>query len=173
MNDTTAAILPVTQLILRVTPTLAETILAYTQEEEPDIFAAAMQIVSTTLKFRPAIWKTWPKTRQREWLWTNLRQARFATTAREILQEWFFGQRAAMLNQFLDSFGIAHDEHGHVEGDLPETFEAEKVSATVEALLQKFHAGEVALYLHLFQFGRENGWASIATILSTDARLKL
>jgi hypothetical protein len=173
MNDTSAAVLPVTQLILRVPPALSETILAHTQATDPDIFSAAMQIVSATLKFRPAIWKTWPKARQREWLWTNLRQARFATTAREILQEWFFGQRAAMLNEFLDSFGIAHDEHGHVEGDLPETFDTEKVRATVETLLQKFNPEEVALYLHLFQHGRANGWTSIATILSTDARLGL
>lgn len=169
----TGSLLSISQIVQRLSPALAETILTHVQTEERETFAATMGLVSEVMKFRPAIWKTWPKARQREWLWTNLRQARLADTARQILQTWYFSRRAAMMNQFLDALGLAHDKDGYITGDLPEELDTGKVRAAVDALLKDFPGEEVALYLHLFQYGRAQGWAEIATLLGTDTRLQL
>jgi hypothetical protein len=167
------ALLPVSKIVQLLSPKLAETILVYTQSETRETFASAMLVLTSTLKFRPTVWKTWTKERQREWLLSNLRQARFAGTALQILQEWCFKQRAAMLNSFLDALGVAHDEDGYVSDALPDTFDADKVRGAVEGLLKEFAAEEVALYLHLFQGGRDGGWETISALLDTDARLRL
>ncbi|MDR2982097.1 MAG: hypothetical protein LBV12_07615 [Puniceicoccales bacterium] len=170
--SSSTSLLPVNEIIQRISPALAETILTYIQQVEKEVFTSTMIVMSEVMKYRPQIWKTWPKTRQREWLWTNLRQRRFAETAAQILQEWFFGQRAEMMNQFLDVLGISHDKEGSIDGDLPETLDAKKVNAAIDVLLKEFPGEEVALYLHLFQRGQENGWKEISEALASDSRLK-
>jgi hypothetical protein len=172
MSTTTNFLIPVPQIVRELQPALAETILTYAQEENRESFVALMAMLSGVLKFRPNIWRSWPKARQREWLWTNLRQPRFADTARQLLQEWFFSQRVKMLNQFLDVLGIAHNPEGYIEGELPDVLDAAKVKEGVGALLNDFPAPEVALYLRLFQYGRKTGWEAIAAVLDEDARLK-
>jgi hypothetical protein len=163
---------PVPQIIRELQPALAETILVYAQEENRESFVSLIELVGATLKFRPGIWRTWPKTRQREWLWTNLRQATLSKSALYFLQEWFFSQRTKMLNQFLDVLGVKHNPEGYIEEQLPDALDAEKVREGVDALLKEYPAPEVALYLKLFQYGREGGWESIASVLDTEARFK-
>jgi hypothetical protein len=161
------------QIVQYVSPALADTIFVHAQTDERETFASIMGALTETLKFRPFIWKTWAKNRQREWLWTNLRQPRFAAAALQLFQEWFFTQRTPMLNQFLDALGIAHNEEGLIQEDLPETLDETKVRESVEGLLKAFPAEETALYLHLFQHGRKDGWASLGSLLANDPRLKL
>jgi hypothetical protein len=174
MSNTANARNPIPQIVRNLPAALAETIVVHAQAENRETFAALMTAVGATLKFRPNIWKTWPKARQREWLWANLGQSRFTDVARQLMQEWFFSQRVPMLLQFLDTLGIARDEAGYIkEGALPETLDAAKVAEGVEALLKNFPAPEVALYLHLFQYSRDNGWETLAAVLENDERLRL
>lgn len=167
------SVLPINQLIQRISMPLSETILAYIQGESKETFAATMEVMCDILKYRPGIWKTWSRQRQREWLRTNLRQGRFNDTGLQLFQEWFFAQRSAMMNKFLDTFGIKHDKDGYVEEALPDDFDAAKLAGAVDALVKDFPGEEIALYLNLFQYGRPGGWDSIAKLLTTDLRLKI
>jgi hypothetical protein len=173
MSNTADTRMRIPQLIRSLPPELAETIFAYVQAEKRETFATLMASVGAVLKFRPNIWKTWSKLRQREWLRANLGLSRFADIARQLLQEWFINQRGQMLCQFLDVLSIEHDDTGYIKGDLPETFDSAKLVEGVEALLKNFPAPEVALYLHLFQHGGDKGWDSIADLLKNDERLLL
>lgn len=172
-SDTATFTLPFSQIVRELPQPLADTILAYAQEESRETFAGLMSVQTSTLKFRPNIWRTWPKPRQREWLWANLRQPRFADTARQLLQEWFFTQRARMLTLFLDALGIAHSDEGYITEAVTGELDADKVRAGVDALLKEFPANEVSLYLRIFQYSRsdESGWKSIADLLASDPRL--
>ncbi len=172
MHSTTAP-LSISQLIQRISIPLSEVIFSYIQTESKEVFAATMEVMCDILKYRPGIWKTWDRRRQREWLRTNLRQGRFNETGMQLLQEWFFAQRSGMMNKFLDTFGITHDKDGYVEGELPEDFEAAKLTGAVDALAKDYSGEEIALYLNLFQYGRPGGWEGIAKLLATDARLKI
>ncbi|MDR3228166.1 MAG: hypothetical protein LBT53_01955 [Puniceicoccales bacterium] len=154
--------LSVSQLARVLSPSLTDAILLRAQTEEKKTFAAFMSVVGAALKFRPGIWQKWPKAQQREWLWTNLRSPRFTDSARQLMQEWFFAERTAMLTRFLDSLGVGHDEKGFISDELPDAFDAAKVREGTAALEKDFPAEEIALYLYLFQLGKEGGWTEIA-----------
>ena len=164
---------PIPQIIQALSPGLAGTILKHVQTEAKDTFAAVMAMLSDTLKYRPGAWKLWPKERQREWLFTNLQQNRFSDMARQLLQEWFFSQRVGMLNQFLDALDIPRNEDGCITGEVPGELDEGKVRDGTEVLLKNFPAEEVALYLHLFQYGKKDGWMAISGLLHSDKRLCL
>ncbi|MDR1817431.1 MAG: hypothetical protein LBR07_04505 [Puniceicoccales bacterium] len=172
-EDTPQSKLALTQVLRRLPPEFVETVLTHVQNEERDSFATIMAVLSGALKYRPNIWRKWPKPRQREWLRDNLRSPRFADSAQHLLQEWFFSQRVEMLNAFLDVIGIEHDSEGCIRGDIPDEFDPEKTRAGAEALLEKYPPLEVSLYLRLFQLGRKGGWQQIADLLDTDPRLAL
>ncbi|MDR0535885.1 MAG: hypothetical protein LBG65_06025 [Puniceicoccales bacterium] len=171
-DTNTRFLTPLPQIIRELPKDFADEILVSTQDKRGETFAALMSVTSIALKFRPNIWRTWPKARQREWLWTNLHQSRFADTARQLLQDWFFNNRAAMLNSFLDSLGIFHDSEGCIREDLPESLDDAKVRLGVDSLLGAYPPREVALYLRLFQYGHplNSGWESIASCLGSDSR---
>jgi hypothetical protein len=76
-----------------------------------------------------------------------------------------------MLCSFLDSVGCQHDERGQTEnlpGDLSDT----QVSGAVNKLLKETSAEKVAVYLHLFQMQRPQGWSSINKAIEENAELK-
>jgi len=172
-SDLSQSRLSLSQIVRRLPADFSEIVLTRVQKDEPDLFATFMGVLSGALKYRPNIWRTWPKPRQREWLWTNLRSPRFADSARHLLQEWYFGARAQMLNAFLDAIGVSRDEKGVVTGEVPPELDPAKVAAGVETLLANFPPVEVSLYLRLFQLGRDDGWQAISDILDKDARLAL
>jgi hypothetical protein len=156
-NDT----LSIQQIVRVLSPALVETMLTRLQTEERKTYSAFMTAVATTLKFRPNSWQAWPKTRQREWLWTNLRSSRLVLTAQQLMQEWFFSERVEMLNSFLDTLGILHDEKGYIRGATPDKLDAAAVAAGVAELEKTYPAEEIALYLYLFQLGKDGGWPPI------------
>jgi hypothetical protein len=157
-----ALTLSVPQIIRVLSPEFADAIVTRAQTQEKKTFAAFMSLVSTTLNFRPGVWQNWPKPKQREWLWSNLRTQRFAASARQLLQEWYFGERAKMLNTFLDAIGIEHDENGYITSEVPDALDAAAVAKGVAALEAEFpNTEEIALYLYLFQFGKDGGWPAV------------
>jgi len=78
-----------------------------------------------------------------------------------------------LLVTFCDSMGIEHDGKGSVEGELPETLDADKVKASVSTLLEKFDHKLVTAYLYIFNLQTDGGWDSITDILESDKSLKL
>ena len=67
--------------------------------------------------------------------------------AGNLIRTWLLKKHKAMLVDFLDALGIAHQE-GVVE-DLPATMDDAKLQAAVEACWQ-ISARVVAVYLHAF-----------------------
>ena len=77
-----------------------------------------------------------------------------------------------MLITFLDVLGIEHDDKGQVE-NLPEEMAEDKAAAGVQALLAAFPAKQVALYLHMFQLQRPDGWEGLTKAIAASDALKL
>jgi len=74
---------------------------------------------------------------------------------------------------FCDAMGIEHDGKGSVDGDLPETLDADKLKTAVDTLLEKFDAKLVTAYLLVFNLQTTNGWDSVTAILESDDRLSI
>jgi hypothetical protein len=77
-----------------------------------------------------------------------------------------------MLTTFLDSAGIEHDGKGQVD-ELPDDIAEDKAEAGVKALLAAFPAKQVALYLHMFQIQRPEGWAGLTKVMEAHPESKL
>ena len=57
--------------------------------------------------------------------------------------------------------------------ELPEELTAEQVSAGIDAMLKDNTGEQIAVYLHLFQGQRPDGWKTVAEALESRAELKL
>ena len=77
-----------------------------------------------------------------------------------------------MLITFLDAAGIEHNGKGEVE-ELPEEIAEDKAEAAVAALLAAFPPKQVALYLHMFQDQRPDGWPSLTKAIEARPELNL
>ena len=56
--------------------------------------------------------------------------------AEHLLQVYFMQGQEGMLVTFCDALDIPHNGKGQVEGRLPETLDAEKLKAAIDALLE-------------------------------------
>jgi len=155
-----------------ISPALAETIFRYFREEERDAYRSAIANLAEARKLRPVFIQKKPVSEQMAWMRKQLAQKSQATVAEHLLQIWLVKDRPDMLVDFLDAVGIKHDGKGEVE-ELPDELEADKVREGAETLLKEYPAEEVAVYLHLFQLQRPEGWPEIESLLKEDERLAL
>lgn len=160
------------QLLQAVGPELRNQILSYLQAEERPAYRAVIQTLAQQRKLRPQFILDKSRAQQAEWLISQLGLRTNDSVAEQIIQIWLLKSQGAMLITFLDAIGIAHDGKGQVD-ELPEEIAEDKAKAGVDALLAAFPPKQAALYLHMFQLQRENGWASLAKLLEETEALKL
>ena len=156
-----------------MTPDLASQILGFLFEKEKPLYKATIEALAKKRNLRPVFVERKPRNERFAWMQEALARPANDGVSAHLLQVWLVGAQSAVLCDFLDALGIAHDENGTVE-ELPPAPDKEKVAAAVETLLAKHDAGVVAVYLHTFQALHENGgWPSVGEVLESDARLKL
>ncbi|MFM7182255.1 MAG: hypothetical protein ACKO2G_12425 [Verrucomicrobiales bacterium] len=160
------------ELFQKMGDSKAREILMYFRENERNVYKTAIGTLAEPKKLRPifVLQKSVPD--QVSWMLKELTHKRGEGVAEQLLQVWLLQARQAMLIQFLDGLGIAHDGKGAVD-DLPDELDREKFPPTIDSLLATFEPTEVAIYLHVFNEQTPNGWAEISQTLESDARLAL
>ena len=141
-------------------------------EEEKNLLKVTIETLCKQRKLRPIFVERKPKTERFAWLQDALGRKQNEGVAAHLLQVWLVGAHTALLCDFLDGLGIAHDEHGTIE-DLPPSPEKAKLAGVVDTLLAKYDPGVVVVYLHAFQATDEKGWNALEELLAEDPRLKL
>lgn len=142
-------------------------------EKEKPLYKATIEALAKKRNLRPVFVERKPREERFAWMKDSLSRSMNDAVSAHVLQVWLVGAQSAMLCDFLDALGIAHDENGTVEA-LPEAPAKEALSAAVDALLSKHETGAVAVYLHTFQALHEDGgWPTLGEVLESDARLKL
>lgn len=160
------------ELFQRVSPALATQMFSFLQEHEKPSFKMAIQTVAAQRKLRPVFVERKPREERFTWLQGALSRPAAETIAANLIQMWLMGEQPALLCDFLDALGIAHDEKGGIE-NLPESPSADQLRAAVDAVLAKHPAETVAVYLQSFQSMDIAGWPALAEILENDERLRL
>lgn len=155
-----------------VPPATAEGILGFFQNEEREAYRAAIGSLAVKRRLRPQFVLKKTRAEQAAWLAQQVRTPATEEIAMQLLQVWLFKARTDMLKAFLDAMGIPHDGEGSVE-DLPETLEDEALKKSIDTLLDSWPGEEVAIYLHLFNQQRADGWDNLSEILKSDTRLGL
>jgi hypothetical protein len=161
------------EIFQRISPPLAAEILSYAQKEQNAVFKTAIQTLAAQRKLRPVFIERKPPAERYAWLQGALARKPSDTLAAHLLQAWLLGARKPMLCDFLDSLGIRHDDDGTVE-QLPDAPPKEQLRQSIDQLLVKYPAQNVAVYLHAFHdMDSTVTWPPLGELLADDERLKL
>lgn len=153
------------QLIQAIGPELRQQIVSYVQTDERPAYRAVITSLAAQRKLRPQFILEKSRAQQAEWLTTQLSAKGNDEVAEQLLQIWLLKSQPTMLTTFLDAVGIAHDGKGQVD-ELPEEIPEDKANAGITALLAAFPGPQVALYLHMFQLQRTDGWPGLTKAIA-------
>lgn len=148
------------------------TFLDWMRHQERGVYRAALRELGALKKLRPQFVQQKPVAEQYAWLKKMLAWKPAETIADHLLQVWLIRKHEEMLVGFINKLGIEHNGHGVVDV-LPETLDAEKLSAAVDELFKKYPAGAVSIYLHMFQNQTPAGWPELQAILDNDSRVTI
>ncbi len=159
-------------LFAQMSLALAGEIFAWLQASARPTYGLAVQALATQRRLRPVFVERKPRTERYAWLQSALGRPTADPVAANLLQTWLTGAQSPMLVDFLDALGIAHDGKGNID-TLPPCPGAERLNAAVDALLAKYPAETVIVYLHCFLGMDPEQWRPLAELLANDPRLNL
>ncbi|HYR57729.1 MAG TPA: hypothetical protein VEO95_03825 [Chthoniobacteraceae bacterium] len=160
------------EIFNRMPAPIAEQLFGYIFEKEKPLYKATIDTLTKQRKLRAIFIERKPRAERHAWMREVLGKKVNDGVAAQLLQIWLVGAQAALLCEFLDGLGIAHDENGTIE-ELPPAPEAEKLKTVVDGLLAKHDPAVVAVYLHAFQALDDSGWPTLEQLLASDERLRL
>jgi hypothetical protein len=159
------------ELIGFMSPGLAADILNFAFQEDKPTYKATLAAVAEARRLRPVYLLRQPRAQRDVMILNTLTRPSLDTAAAALIRAWLLKKHKAMLVDFLDALGIAHQD-GVVE-TLPDKVEDETLRAAVEKLLGKYPAEVVAVYLHAFNEMNEVNWENLTRLLTDDNRLQL
>jgi hypothetical protein len=154
-----------------MSPALALEILTYAFESDKPLYRATMGAVAEARKVRPVFLERQPRTQRHVTMLSTLAKPALEAVTANLIRTWLLKKYKTMLEDFLNALGLPHKE-GVVE-DLPATMEDPKLRGAVDAVLAKYPAEVVAVYLNAFAEMNEVEWPTLKTMLESDPRLQL
>ncbi|BDS08401.1 hypothetical protein NT6N_34410 [Oceaniferula spumae] len=161
------------ELFTAVKPSIVTDMFMWMRETDRNLYKTALGSLATNRKLRLAFLQKKPAVEQIAWMHKTLKLKTSDMIGEHLLQVYFMKGQNEMLATFCDGLGIPHDGNGQVEGDLPETLDADKLKTSIDTLLEKFDPALVSLYLHTFNIQTPEGWGELSSALESDDRLKL
>jgi len=154
-------------------PPLAAQIFTFLQTEQKPVYKAAIQGLANQRNLRPVFIERRPPIERHPWMQAALSRGVSDALASHVLHAWLVGAHKEMLCDFLDALEIKHEEDGTVEV-IPAAPPKEKIAGASAALLAKYPATEVAVYLHAFRdMDATVQWPALDEILAEEPRLRL
>ena len=161
------------EIFSRMNPGLAARLFTYFFESKKPLYKATIEALAKQRNLRPIFIERKPRVERAAWMQTAMGRHANESIAAHLLQIWLVDTQSALLCDFLDGFGIVHEDNGTVE-NLPASPPKEQIAAVIETLLAKFEPAIVAMYLHAFQgLDDKGGWAPLGELLESDSRLHL
>jgi hypothetical protein len=158
------------ELIGFMPPTLAAEVLAFAFASEKPTYKATLAAVAQARKLRPVFLERQPRPQRDATILATLTRPSLDATAGGLIRTWLLKKHKAVLVDFLDALGIAHNDG--VVDDLPDTMDDAKLKSAVEGLLAKYPPEVVAVYLNAFDEMNEVSWPSLNAMLAEDKRLQ-
>lgn len=150
---------------------LANEILDFTRESDKPTYKATLNAVAQARHVRPVFMERQPRVQRHAAMISTLSRPALEGAAGNLIRVWLVKKQRTMLVDFLNALGLPNNEG--VVDDLPATMEDEKLKSAIEALLAKYPAEAVAVYLNAFNDMNEANWANLKSLLENDARLQL
>ena len=161
------------EIYQEIAPSIVEEMCQWLRGNEKELYNTALASLAANRKLRPIFVQRKQPKDQAVWLHKTLKLRTSDTVGEHLFQVWFMKGKQDILKAFCDGMGIEHDGEGQVEGDLPESLDAEKLKTTINTLLAGHEAPLVTVYLRVFNLQTQSGWESLTEALAKDERLKL
>ena len=144
--------------------TAAELFWGDEQSAEQQVEACAT--IATAMKFRPKTVLNLPLDKKTKYLvgLPNMPE----TVAARALVNYHLGTQRAMMAEFLDALGIAHEE-GLIKDETVVKPEPDKLRAAASTLAEKFPPEDVALYFSTLVSQDPDTWGDLADVPETKA----
>jgi len=159
------------QIFSALAPELAYRVLDDVQGADKELYRAALQAAAQVRRVRPVFLERQPRPERNKIVHAALGRPDLNVVTTNVLSGWLIHTQNGMVCDFLDQLGIPH-EKGVVE-DLPPGVPDGALNTAVSALLAKYPAEVVTLYLQAFHGLNQTNWANLETLLKTDPRLQL
>jgi hypothetical protein len=160
------------EIFASLPPAVAEQLFTFIQEQEKPLYKATIDTLAKQRKLRPVFVERKPRADRHLWMKDMLGRKLNESVSAHLLQMWLVGAHAKLLCDFLDGLGIEHDENGTIE-NLPPAPTKEALTKAIDPLFEKHEPAVVAVYLNAFQALDEQGWPTLAELLTEDPRLQL
>ena len=154
-----------------MSPSLAGDILEFTFSAEKDLYRATLNSVAQARKLRPVFLERQARVERHPTMIATLSRPGQELVAANLIRGWLMKKHSAVLIDFLDALGIAHQQ-GAVE-DLPPAMDDTRLRSAIDALLAKHPPEVVSVYLNAFSAMNDSGWTNLDALLKTDPRLQL
>ena len=154
-----------------MSPALATQILDFAFENDKEIYRLSLNAVAEAKKVRPIFMERKSRADRNKEILSMLGKPRLELAAANLLRAWLLKKHKQMLIDFLNGIAVKHKDG--VVDDLPKTVDDGKLKASVDALLGKYPAEEVAVYLNAFQSMNDTAWDNLKALLESDTRLQL
>jgi hypothetical protein len=160
------------QILEAIGPELRTQILSYIQTEERPAYRAMLNSLAAARKLRPQFVLEKSRAQQQDWVVSQLNLKTNGPVIEQLIQIWLLKSQSQMLITFLDALGVEHDGKGQVE-NLPDTIAEDKALVAIQALLAAYPERQAALYLHMFQMQRPEGWEGLTKAIEANPGVKL
>ena len=159
------------ELLGFMSPALASDILSFIFESDKPAYKAALAAVAEAKHVRPVFLERQPRAERHTTMLSALTKPNLDPAAGAFIRAWLVQKQQAMLVDFLNALGIAH-EKGVVE-DLPGEMDDAKLKPAIDLLLGKYPHEVVAVYLNAFNDMNAANWPNLKVCLENDSRLQL
>ncbi len=161
------------ELYSAVDPSVVTTMLDWFRTNDRKVYKSAVSTLAANRKLRPVFVEKKSTAEQYAWILKTLKIPACDTIGEHMIQAYLMAGQQSMLAMFCDGLGIPHDGKGSVIGELPKALDAERLTTTIDRLLDIFEPKLFATYLHCFNMQVPNGWPELTEKLASDERLKL
>ena len=161
------------ELYSAVDPAVVTEILDWFRANDRNVYKSAVATLAANRKLRPVFIQKKTLQDQYAWILKTLKLNVCDTIGEHLLQAYLMSAQQSLLGMFCDGLGIPHDGKGSVVGDLPKKLDAERLSSTIDKLVDIFDPKMLTLYLHCFNLQVPGGWPELTAKLESDERLKL
>ncbi len=161
------------ELYTALDPALVTQLLDWFRANDRNVYKSAVATLAANRKLRPVYIQQKPLVEQYAWIHKTLKINACDTIGEHLLQAYLMAGQQSLLAMFCDGMGIPHDGKGSVVGELPKKLDSERLTTTINRLIDIFEPKLLTLYLRCFNLQRAEGWPELSSLFESDKRLVL
>lgn len=161
------------EIYAAIDPVVVSGMLDWFRANDRNIYRTVVNSLTSNRKLRPVFVEKKPLAAQYAWILKTLQLRACDDIGEQLMQAYLMAGQQPMLAAFCNGLNIPHDGKGAVTGNLPAQLDADKLSVTIDKLIESHDPKVVTLYLLCFNMQIPAGWPNLTEKLATDERLKL